>query len=136
MHGLEGSSQSFAVLWGTPFVLIGQYMIWGRFLYRYWAKKRTYHALTRRRALIVRDGLAGRSCASLCFESVVIEKQVRGDRIGSISFGGPVRGEWRWKGSPPRPPTFDDINDADPVYRTVTRLQSDAQKSAMSPPDR
>src|SRR5947208_14608558 len=34
----------------------------------------------------------------------------------SISFGGPVSGEWRWgRNNPPRPPTFDDIDSAHSV---------------------
>src|ERR1041385_6344562 len=45
----------FGVIWGTPFVLFGQYMIWGRFVYKCWEKRRTYYALTNRRALIVQE---------------------------------------------------------------------------------
>src|SRR4051794_26916140 len=40
----------FGVVWGTPFVLVGQYMIWGRFVYRRWEKHRSYYALTNKRA--------------------------------------------------------------------------------------
>jgi hypothetical protein len=41
------------VLWGVPFVVIGQYMIWGRFLYDAWLKPRTYYGITNRRVLIL-----------------------------------------------------------------------------------
>jgi hypothetical protein len=40
------------VLWGVPFVVIGQYMIWGRFLYDAWLKPRTYYGITNRRVLM------------------------------------------------------------------------------------
>jgi hypothetical protein len=81
----------FGVVWGTPFVLVGQYMIWGRFVHDYWKKHRTYYALTTKRALIVVDGLRGRTASSAYFESTgIIEKSVRRDGIGRISFGGPV----------------------------------------------
>ena len=41
---------------GIPFVLVGQYMIGGRFLYSAWKRKRTHYAVTSRRVLVVQDG--------------------------------------------------------------------------------
>jgi hypothetical protein len=120
----------FGVVWGTPFVLVGQYMIWGRFVHDYWKKHRTYYALTTKRALIVVDGLRGRTASSAYFENTgIIEKSVRKDGIGRISFGGPVTGEWRWgRNNPPRPPTFDDVDSADSVYQIAARLREQIQK--------
>jgi len=120
----------FGVIWGTPFVLFGQYMIWGRFVYIYWKKHRTYYALTTKRALIVVNGIKGRTASSAYFETTaIIEKSVRRDGIGRISFGGPVSGEWRWgRNNPPRPPTFDDIDSADSVYQIAACLREQTQK--------
>ncbi len=64
--------QSFMSLWVTPFALIGQYMIWGRFVYHRWEKKRTYYALTNRRALIVHGGLRSRESSSAYFENLLV----------------------------------------------------------------
>jgi len=126
--------QWFGLIWGTPFVLMGQYMIWGRFVYNYWKKRRTYYGLTTRRALIVVNGFRGRTASSAYFENMtIIDKSVRHDGIGSISFGGPVSGEWRWgRNNPPRPPTFDDIDSADPVYQIAAQLREQAQKPTSS----
>ena len=109
---------------------VGQYMIWGRFVHDYWKKHRTYYALTTKRALIVVDGLGGRTASSAYFENTgIIEKSVRKDGIGRISFGGPVTGEWRWgRNNPPRPPTFDDVDSADSVYQIAARLREQIQK--------
>jgi hypothetical protein len=126
------SFQYFGLIWGTPFVLVGQYLIWGRFVYRRWKKKRTYYALTNRRALIVERGLRGRVSASANLENLsVIGKDVRSDGIGSISFGGAVTGNWQWgRNNPPRPPTFDDLDAVESVYQIAIRLQQQASSSA------
>ena len=123
--------QWFGVIWGTPFVLVGQYLIWGRFIHRRWKKQRTCYALTNRRALIVEGGLKGRTASSAYFEAMtVVDKWVRSDGIGSISFGGPVTGEWRWgRNNPPRSPTFDDIDNVDSVYRIAAGLREQAHRS-------
>jgi hypothetical protein len=124
----------FGLIWGTPFVLVGQYLIWGRFVYAHWKKKRTYYALTNRRALILQSSIKGRRTSSAYFESLsLIDKRVQSDGIGSISFGGPVTGEWQWgRNNPPRVPTFDDIDDADNVYRIAIRMYDLSRKSRES----
>jgi hypothetical protein len=124
--------QYFGLIWGTPFVLVGQYMIWGRFVYSRWKKQRTYYALTNRRALIVENRLRSRASSSAYFENIsVVDKRARLDGIGSISFGGPIRVEWQWgRRNPPRPPTFDDVDDVDSVYQIALRLYDQARKSA------
>lgn len=42
----------FLALWGIPFVVVGQYTIWGRFVFAYWTKARTFYAVTSKRILI------------------------------------------------------------------------------------
>ena len=126
----HGTFQWFGVIWGTPFVLLGQYFIWGRFVHSRWRKRRTYYALTDRRAIIVEDGFSGRKASSAYFESTtMVDKWARRDGIGSISFGGPVQGEWRWgRNNPPRVPTFDDIDNVDSVYQIAARLREQPQE--------
>jgi hypothetical protein len=126
--------QYFGVIWGTPFVVVGQYLIWGRFVYARWKKRRTFYALTNRRALIIQSGIKGRTSSSAYFENLsIVEKRVRSDGIGIISFGGPVTGEWQWgRNNSPRPPTFDDIDQADFVHRTAIKLLDQARKPATS----
>ena len=121
----------FGLIWGTPFVVVGQYVIWGRFVYTRWKKQRTYYALTDRRALVVFNGFSGRSSSSAYYDNLPItDKWVRHDGIGSISFGGPLTGEWRSRGdTSPRPLTFDDVHDADSVYRLVIQFQDQVRKS-------
>jgi hypothetical protein len=65
----KGDFGWFGIIWGTPFVIVGQYMIWGRFFYEYWKKKRTFYALTNRRALLMENGLFNRNCTSIYFQT-------------------------------------------------------------------
>lgn len=124
----------FAFLWGTSFILIGQYLIWGRFVYRRWKKKPTYYALTNRRVLIVEYGFGNRNVSSASLETVsVIDRRVRSDGNGSISFGGPVASDFLFnkRGSQvPRCHTFYDVDSADSLYQTLQRLQDEARKGA------
>ena len=51
---LSGKSHDlFFTLWGIPFVVIGQYIIWGRFVHKYLRRKRTYYAVTNQRTLVL-----------------------------------------------------------------------------------
>ncbi len=77
----------FFVLWGIPFVLVGLYFIAGRFFYKAWRKRRTYYALTNKRALVLVEG-RGRALRA-CFLSAVptINKSVRSSGVGTITFG-------------------------------------------------
>jgi hypothetical protein len=80
-------SWSFGMLWGIPFVLIGQYMIWGRFFYAAWKKKRILYALTSERLFtLVRP--PQQKIVSIYLRSVPgIDKQIRRDGIGTLKFG-------------------------------------------------
>jgi len=77
----------FFVLWGIPFVLVGLYFIAGRFFYKAWRKRRTYYALTNKRALVLVEG-RGHTLRA-CFLSAVptINKSVRPSGVGTITFG-------------------------------------------------
>ena len=81
------SFQIFGIIWGTPFVVIGQYMIWGRFLYERWKKRRTFYILTNRRALIIEQGLRGRKTTSVYLSDLsIVDKRIRNDGIGDIAL--------------------------------------------------
>lgn len=129
--------QIFGVIWGTPFVVVGQYLIWGRFIYARWRKNRTYYALTNRRALIVEYGFSSRNVSSASLDTLaVIDKRVRSDGNGSISFGGPVASDFQFgkRNNQPRFPTFFDIDGADSLYQTIQGLQDEARKAARPQP--
>jgi hypothetical protein len=80
----------FFMLWGISFVVIGQYMIWGRFLYDAWLKPRTYYAVTDRRVIVVQNGFSRRSVSAFIDSLPAINKEGNGAEFGSIRFGAPT----------------------------------------------
>jgi hypothetical protein len=127
---------SFGVLWGIPFVLAGQYIIWGRFFYAAWLKRRTHYAVTNRRVIVVQNGWT-RHMASAYIEGLpTIVKQGSSNGMGTLSFAQsqPMwsnnRGWGAWNGlSVGAVPTFVDIEDVDYVYRLVSDLREKARPS-------
>ena len=80
------SSLSFFTLWGIPFIVIGQYLIWGRFFYEAWQKTRTYYAITSRRVLVLRAGSSRRVVERSISDSLTTSLDERSDGFGSIEF--------------------------------------------------
>jgi hypothetical protein len=120
----------FGLVWGIPFVLIGQYLIWGRFLQAAWKKKRTHYAVTNRRVIAVQDGWR-RQVASAFIDTLpalIKEGGFRG--IGTLRF---AQQESIWSGKAGWGPwdamamgvvpTFADVDDVDSVYRLVSDLR-------------
>ena len=124
---------SFFALWGFPFVLIGQYLIWGRFVYAAWKKRKIAYGLTPKRVLML-DTAWKRSIQAAYIDQIpVIEKTVRSDGIGTLRFGYPPpqtgrgynsRSVSSWDGlGTGGVPSFVDIEDAEGVYSTVANLR-------------
>ena len=81
------------VLWGVPFVLVGQYFIWGRFLYKRRDRRRTIYAVTSQRVLVLR----GRGVQSMFLEQLpTLNQHSRADGSGSIDFNSAPFGYGYW----------------------------------------
>jgi hypothetical protein len=124
-HGSKGTPSIFMALWGIPFVVFGQYMIWGRFLHDAWRKRRIYYAVTNRRVLILQEGWKRKTSSTYLEVIPTIERE--GEVRGTMWFGPkyPViagrgqqtRGMSRF--SIGDVPVFADIDDVEAVYRLV-----------------
>ena len=123
----------FMALWGIPFVVIGQYMIWGRFVYDGWLKRRTYYGITNRRLLVVQESTRRKTCSMYLEAIPSVERD--GGSVGTLWFGMklPVlagRGQrtrsWS-RFNVGRVPVFADIDDADYVYRLILDLSEKAR---------
>jgi hypothetical protein len=85
---IAGGGGLFAI-WGLPFVAIGLYMIFGRFIYKANRKRRTVYAVTNRRVLeIVRGLQGGESVNATYLRSIpTISTSTTGGGYGAIDFG-------------------------------------------------
>jgi len=120
----------FMLLWGGMFVVIGLYMVVGRFFADSMARARTYYALTNKRVLIV-GGLLRQNVRSLLLRGLA-EMNVSEGRNGrgTITFG-PVgfqtsmgRG---WPGANrAAPPAFEGIEEVDRVASLIRGAQDAA----------
>jgi hypothetical protein len=125
----ELRSPVFFRLWGIPFVLVGLYFIFGRFLADGWQRARTFYGVTNERILIV-SGLFQRQVKSLSLRNLPeLTLSERGDRSGSITFGQvPAMYGWlagsSWPGTSRQlPPSFELIENARQVYGQIQTAQ-------------
>jgi hypothetical protein len=125
----EGAPVFFR-LWGIPFVLVGLYMIAGRFFLEAKQRETTFYAVTNQRILIV-SGIWSRRIKSLNTRSLSdISLDQTSDDRGTITFGpanpfSTFAPGAAWPGMP-QVPSFDSIADARSVYETIRRTQAAA----------
>jgi len=126
----SGHPWAFGMIWGIPFVVIGQYVIWGRFLYAAWKKKRTHYAVTNRRVIVVQDGWKRQMASTYIDTLPTLIKEGGSIGIGTLRFAQPDsmwsgrRGWGAWDGmAVGNVPTFWDIEDVDSIYRMVSDLR-------------
>jgi hypothetical protein len=77
----------FFMLWGIPFVIGGQYLIWGRFFYAAWRKKRVIYAITNLRVIVLSLPPKPKTITAYIDTLPVIDKEMRSDGIGILKFG-------------------------------------------------
>jgi len=131
----SGSNWAFGILWGIPFVLIGQYLIWGRFFYAAWLKKRTYYAVTNRRVIVVQNARKRQMASAFLGTLPTLIKEGGSGGVGILRFtqaqsmwSSNRRGWGAWNGLDVGDvPTFKDIEDVDSVYRLVSDLREKAR---------
>jgi hypothetical protein len=114
-------------LWGIPFVLIGAYMIVGRFFYEAMLRARMYYGLTNERVMII-SGLFSRTVQSMqvkTLNGVSLSEEASG--TGTITFGPNVYDSGRGSRADRNPsPSFESIANARDVYEQICSAQKGA----------
>lgn len=124
----------FFALWGIPFLLIGLYLLVGRFVVRAVASRRTRYMVTDKRVLII-GGFSGTRTTTCYLSSLpppIIDE--RPDGSGSLAFGAfpgisdslgnAAKGRGTWGAEPPGGPILRDI----PEVRRVRELVATSQR--------
>jgi hypothetical protein len=118
----------FFSLWGIPFVLMGIYIIGGRFFLEARQREQTFYAVTNERILII-SGLLSRRIKSLNIRTLAdVSLDQTSNGTGTITFGpaNPLLAFVSfnpWPGMP-QTPAFDSIPQAKSVYETIRRAQA------------
>lgn len=122
-------------LWGLPFVLVGLYLVFGRFLADSYGRARTAYGVTSDRIVIV-AGLFSQQIKSLQLRTLSdVSLAQRRDGSGTITFGAgqPMNAFFpgrSWPGAGRYgPPSFDMIGDAKNVYEIIRAAQRTAGTS-------
>ncbi|MFL6601592.1 MAG: hypothetical protein ACJ8R9_09680 [Steroidobacteraceae bacterium] len=110
----------FFALWGVPFVLVGLYMIVGRFFYEAMLRSRTYYGLTNERVIII-SGLSSRTVKSLQVQTLTdVSLSEEASGTGTITFGPNMSYSGRRSNAGRNPqPSFESIEDAREVFERI-----------------
>jgi hypothetical protein len=115
-------------LFGIPFVLIGLYMIFGRFIHESKKRTKTFYGLTDRRAIII-SGLFRKNVKSLNIRSLSdISLSESSNGRGTIIFGqenslNSIFMGGGFPGMTNETPRFEQISDAKMVFKSLQEQQ-------------
>ena len=122
----------FFMLWGVPFVLMGLYLIVGRFFWDAYRRNQTFYGLSNQRVVIVTKGLRAKIKSLQLRTLTDVTLTASQDGTGSIQFGAGPTGAatWfagsGWPGMQAIAPAFEMIENAKSTYDLVRQAQGKA----------
>ena len=127
---IDSNAPAFFMLWGIPFVLVGTYIIIGRFFVEAAQRARTIYAVTNERIIII-SGMLGRKTRSINLRTLSDFSLTEGRGTeGTITLGGGLSanslfgGFSGWPGMDARMgPRFELIPEAKKVYEIIRSSQ-------------
>ena len=128
----DGYVGAIFALFGIPFLLMGAFLLFGRFLWNDFRKGRTYYFVTDKRVIVVTTIFAKSVCAEFIGMVPSMNRVMNTGGTGTIYFGNMLLGytaygsdimDWWRLGINQAVPVFYDIQDVDKVYKTVNELR-------------
>jgi hypothetical protein len=142
-HFAGKSDTLFFSLWGIPFVIMGQYFIWGRFFYTAWRKGNTYYAVTNKRVLVINKGWSRKVTDGYIRNLDSVSLTTRSDGLGTIEFApDPAASRPTWGRSSRKGYQMDidlsrlaffDIDDARTVYQAIQAQRQNMSSEVFAP---
>jgi hypothetical protein len=131
-HGGGGPATTIFPLFGLPFVAVGLYMVFGRFIVDARIRAKTFYGVTSDRVILI-SGLFSRRTKSLNLRTISdLSLTERADGSGTITFGpalpfGQFFSGASWPGASQfSPPMFEMIEQAREVYDIIRQAQKSA----------
>ncbi|MEZ2219204.1 PH domain-containing protein [Rhizobium sp. RCC_161_2] len=91
MVARQANAPLFFKLWGLPFVLIGLYLIVGRFALDAFVRARTQYAVSDQRIMVLREGWFSKLLTVPLGQLQTLDLDQNGNGTGTISFGNDVQ---------------------------------------------
>jgi hypothetical protein len=121
------SNQWLLRLWGIPLVMVGLYIMVGRFFHESFLRAHTFYGVTGQRAIIV-SGARKRVVRSIELRRLdLVSLDEREDKSGTITFGPPNPPPWaHGRGSRrlPESPMFEMVERVRDVYDLIRQAKS------------
>jgi hypothetical protein len=118
---LGAAGPSFFALWGIPFVIVGQYFIWGRFVHKYLRRRQTYYAITERRALVLNKLFGSNLKAYFLHQFASLNRQGKSVLFDFNNSSMNLKRNWQdWSGE--SQPGFYALADAEEVSQLIQDL--------------
>lgn len=125
-----GGAPLFFCIFGVPFVVIGLYIIFGRFIVDAKQRERIYYGVSTERVIII-SGLFNKRVKSLNIKTLSdISLTEKSNKFGTITFG-PTNfiNSWyagaSWPGMGNITPSFELIPNAKEVYNQIREIQNE-----------
>jgi hypothetical protein len=128
----QGNAPIFFRLWGVPFVLIGFYLVVGRFVVDAFVRARTQYAVTDQRIIILREGWFAKVLTMSLDRLPALDLDQNGNGTGTINFGTDIEigfgrrggGMGIWTPALSNVPRFLGVADVRDVFNLIVRAQS------------
>lgn len=123
-----GDAPIFFKIWGIPFLVVGFYMVFGRFFVDILQRKKMYYGVTNERIIIV-SGLFSQATKSIDFKGLTeITFDEKSNGLGTITFGrDEIEDSNGWYRSNQNKtisaPTFEQIPNVKNVYEIIRNAQ-------------